>query len=196
MTRSGAQAIRWGRQQIANPSQDWYRLCLMFVRMCFGVPMRERDAGAAWDTAQHKHPTQDAGSIPAGVPVFWELTSVADHVALSIGAGKCLSNDVKRRGRISVVSIDSITSSWGGQLKGWTEDLNGVRVYTPDGDQLAGNRVTHARSKLRAARVAIGQAADLLDSTPDDREVAHDVADQLDRLIDAIGRKLGRLPKR
>lgn len=195
MTRSGGQAIRWGRQQIATPTRDFRALCLMFVRMCFNVAARFPSARVAWEQATLKHATTDARSIPAGVPVFWRVGEFW-HVALSIGAGKCLSTDVRRPGRVDVVRIDAISAAWNAELLGWTEDLNGVRVYTPDGDQLAGNRVTHARSKLRAARVTIGQAADLLDSTPDDREVAHAVAESLDRLIDKIGARLGRLPKR
>lgn len=194
--RAGAQAGAWARRQITDPSRDWYRYCLMFVRMCFGVAMREPDAGKAWDAAEHKHVTSDAGSIPAWVPVFWELPGVADHVALSIGAGKCISTDVRRRGRVDVVTIDSITTNWGAQLLGWTEDLNGVRVWTPQAADVSPNRVQNARAKLRAARRAIADAGDLLDSTPDERELAHLIAAELDRLVERVSGKLQRLPKR
>src|SRR6478735_373325 len=101
MTRTGTQAISWGRQQITSPARDFHALCLMFVRLCFNVAARFPSARVAWESAQLKHPTTDAGSIPAGVPVFWRIGEFW-HVGLSIGAGKCLSTDVRRRGRVNV----------------------------------------------------------------------------------------------
>jgi GH25 family lysozyme M1 (1,4-beta-N-acetylmuramidase) len=102
----------------------------MFVRLSFGVTKVIPDAGKSWDASRYKHRTTDAGAgtIPRGVPVYWELPSVADHVALSLGDGWCLSNDILRRGRIDRVRIDTITRTWGGRLLGWTDDLNGVLI--------------------------------------------------------------------
>lgn len=195
MTRTGAQAIAWGRQQVTTPSRDWEGWCLMFVRLCFAIAKRFDSARDAWEGAEHKHPTTDASSIPAGVAVFWRIGEFW-HVALSIGRGKCLSTDVRRRGRVDVVRIDAIGTAWNAELLGWTEDLNGVRIYTPgQGEAIAENRVIQARAKLRAARVAIEQARDLLESTPEEREQVHEVAGQLSRVIAALARKLGRLPK-
>jgi hypothetical protein len=131
MARSVKDAIAWGKSQVTEPTQSWYRLCLSFVRQSFGLPGGIPDAGTAWDIAKYKHRTSKAADIPRGVPVFWELPSVADHVALSLGKGLCLSNDVAGRGKISVVRIDDITRNWGGTLLGWSEDLNGFRIYTP-----------------------------------------------------------------
>lgn len=132
MTRTGKDAADWGRAQISDPSQNWYRLCKMFVRMCFAVPSDGTpDAGQAWDRAKFKHRTDNPASIPAFVPVFWELPSVADHVALSLGGGMCLSNDIFRSGQIDVARIHTITTRWGAVLQGWTEDIDSVRVWTP-----------------------------------------------------------------
>lgn len=135
--RKGLAAIRWGRSRVGistapTSTGTWYRWCKVFVRMCFNVPSDGTpDAGKAWDRAKYKHHEIDPSRIPAGVPVFWELPSVADHVALSTGGGKCLSSDIRRRGRIDEVPIELITRSWGGRLLGWTEDIDGVRVYVP-----------------------------------------------------------------
>lgn len=186
-------AVAWGRSQVDAPIKDFHRLCLQFVRMSYGLPAVYPDAGTAWNAAVHRHETQDASSIPAGVPVFWELPSVADHVALSIGGGLCLSTDAKRRGRVDVVPIDSITTAWGGQLQGWTEDLNGRRVWHKPA---APNRVSSSRNKLREARRLVREAEQLLDDAPQDRQVVHAVADSLDDVIGHITRKLERLPKR
>jgi hypothetical protein len=59
------------------------------------------------------------------------MSSAADHVALSLGDGKCLSTDINGVGTISVALIDDISRRWNGHLLGWTEDLNGYRVYSP-----------------------------------------------------------------
>lgn len=131
MTRTPEQAIEWGTARIGD--FGWDNLCLSFVRQSFGIdyvgdwPTSERQAGRAWDRAKHKHPTSDAGAIPRGVPVFWELATEADHVALSLGNGWCLSNDFVVDGRIDKVRIADISNRWG-RLLGWTEDLVGNRV--------------------------------------------------------------------
>lgn len=129
--RTPAQAVTWAKGQITSPSKDYYRLCLQFVRMAFGLGVNFPDAGTAWDQAKKKHRTSDSTEIPRGVPVFWELPSTADHVALSLGDGKCISTDATGKGKVGIVTIDSITENWGGTLLGWTEDLNGVTVWHP-----------------------------------------------------------------
>jgi GH25 family lysozyme M1 (1,4-beta-N-acetylmuramidase) len=144
MARTQAQAIEWAQGHVGK--FGWDNLCLSFVRQSFGIdyipaswPASERDAGTAWDRAKHKHPTSDAGSIPRGVPVFFELATVADHVVLSLGNGWCLSNDFVQDGRIDKVRISDIASRWG-RLLGWTEDL-------------VGNRVVPERNPVNARRV-------------------------------------------
>lgn len=181
-------ATAWARDRIATPGQDWTRLCLKFVRSAYGLPAVFPTADAAWSAAQHKHETKDAASIPAGVPVFWS----PNHVALSIGRGRCISTDAKRRGKPDIMTIDSLTSAWNLELLGWTEDLNGTRVWSAPA---APNRVQQARSKLRQARRLVRDAHQLLDDTPEDRTVVHNVSDSLDKLIDHVTRKLERLPK-
>jgi hypothetical protein len=133
-TRTAEEAIAWGRTQLGK--SGWDNLCLSFVRQSFGVdyvgdwPNASRMAGTAWDRARFKHRTSDPMSIPRGVPVFFELLTEADHVVLSLGNGRCLSNDFVVDGRIDEVSIGDIAHRWG-PLLGWTEDLVGNRVYTP-----------------------------------------------------------------
>lgn len=200
--RTGNDACAWGRRQVDQPIKDFTRLCLQFVRMAFDLPAVYPDAGTAWDKAERRHPTTDANTIPRGVPVFWELPSVADHVALSLGGGLCLSNDVKRSGRIDVVRIDAIGPAWGARLLGWTEDLNGSRVWTPKPDAPdappapAKTNVSRARAQLKVARRAVAIADKYLSQVPEDRKVARAVGASLDQLDDALGRRLDKLPER
>jgi GH25 family lysozyme M1 (1,4-beta-N-acetylmuramidase) len=150
MTRTPTEAIAWGQAQVGK--HGWDNLCLRFVRLAFGVdyvgnwPTSERDAGRAWDRAIHKHRTTDPKTIPRGVPVFWELNTEADHVALSLGDGWCLSNDFVVNGRIDRVRIADISARWG-RLLGWTEDLVGNRVVprspSPEGMRVDGVDISH-----------------------------------------------------
>lgn len=156
--RSATEAIAWAKRQITNPSKLYPSLCLQFTRLCFNVGPKHPDAEEAWNKAQWKHQTTNAKSIPAGVPVFWRTRSPYDHVALSIGGGKCISTDIKRRGKVDIVDIDTITKAWGGPLLGWTEDVNGVRVFfppkveAPKPSDMPKARPSFSVSALKAAR--------------------------------------------
>lgn len=191
--RSPKAAVAWGRNQVNSPTQDWTRLCLAFVRQAFGLPAVYPSARVARERAQHLHRTTDAGSIPAGVPVHMTTSSDADHIVLSIGGGRCLSTDARRRGRVDVVPIAGLAEAWGGQLIGWSEDLNGFRVWKAPAPA---NRVTAARADLRKARNYVRQAATHLEDVPETREIVSAVADTLDELVAAITRRLERMPKR
>lgn len=136
-------AIRWGRRQISAPSQDWTRLCLSFVRQAYNLPAVYPSAIAAWNGADLKRHTTNAATIPRGAPVFWQ-GGTWGHVAISLGDGTCLSNDVRRRGRIDRVRIDAISAAWGFRLLGYTRDLNGYSLPRP---VLKPTRVTNAHAK-------------------------------------------------
>lgn len=127
MANSAKTAINLARRESRNRSRDWTGYCLMFVRTAFGVNAVHPSAITAWNAAKKKHTD---GDIPRGVPVFWK-GGKHGHVALSLGGGRCISTDVKRRGYPDVVTIASIGKAWGFELLGWTEDINGVTVYSP-----------------------------------------------------------------
>ena len=129
-TRTGTKAIAWAKAQASDPTRNWHNLCLMFVRSCFGVAAREPNAKRAWGTAKHRHFTTNAAAIPAGVPVFWRTGTINWHIAISIGDGYCYSTDIPR-GKVGRIGITDLSRRWGATLLGWSEDLNGVRVYSP-----------------------------------------------------------------
>ena len=124
-----AQAVKRANQFVQLTNENWHNLCLKFVRTCFGVKAKEPNAKKAWENAKFKHSTTNSKTIPAGVPVFWKTRTVNWHVAISIGGGKCISTDIFRRGKPDIVGIDTLSKAWGATLLGWTEDVNGVRVY-------------------------------------------------------------------
>lgn len=103
-------------------------LCLNRVRRWIGVGARYPSAATAWANAKHRHPKDH--HPPEGVPVFWTGGRFG-HVAYSLGGGKVRSTDWPSRGRVGTVTIAQLTRAWGKTYAGWSEDLNGVRVYTP-----------------------------------------------------------------
>lgn len=129
----------YARQESQAPSRDWTGWCAVFTRTAFGAPAigdfdgdGAADAEDVWKAAKHKHPTSNPADIPRGVPVFWSGGSADNgHAAVSAGNGLMWSTDIKRAGQVDLVPIDDVRRKWGMKLLGWSEDINGVRVYTP-----------------------------------------------------------------
>ncbi|HKE71920.1 MAG TPA: hypothetical protein VKB55_21855 [Nocardioidaceae bacterium] len=122
-------AIRWGVKQIDHPTENWHAACLVFVRSCYHIAARDGSAAAAWEAAEFKHRVEDGDQVPRGVPYFWTGGSEGNgHVVLSLGDGWCLTNDFVRDGKINRAKINDITKGWGQNARGWTEDVNGVKV--------------------------------------------------------------------
>lgn len=131
--RFGAYALSFARGESIRRSKDWTGMCLNFVRTCFNIAPLYASAYAAWTHAQHRHVGDR--TPPVGVPLFWKGGSHGyGHIALSAGNGLCWSSDVRRTGYVDLVKISSIETAWGQEYLGWSEDLNGVRIYTPTDD--------------------------------------------------------------
>lgn len=121
--RTGAKAVAYARTITSWP----VGYCLKYVRTCFGIPGKYGSAIIAWNNAKYRHGPSSA--VPVGVPVFFRGGRYG-HVAISVGNGKCRSTDYPRRGVVSEVAISTLAKNWNYPYLGWTEDLNGVRVYT------------------------------------------------------------------
>jgi hypothetical protein len=122
--RSVSSALSWAIAQRCFPTG----MCLKFVRTCYNVEPKYATAAIAWSKTRYRHST----TAPNGVPVWWTGGSRGfGHVAISAGGGFVISTDTAGRGRVGRTSIAHITSSWGQTYRGWTEDINAVRVYRP-----------------------------------------------------------------
>lgn len=97
----------------------------MFSRSAFNVAARYPTAESAYFQTQKRHTTWPP---PPAVPVWW-TNGRSGHVAVSDGGGYCWSTDIKRTGKVDRVPIKSITSAWGQNYRGWSEDINGVTVW-------------------------------------------------------------------
>lgn len=112
----------------------WYGIgqCLKTVRGWYDVNSRYPTAASGWANAEFKHPREDGRDCPRGAPVWWTGGSRgAGHVAISVGGGVCISTDWKRAGRADYANINEITSRWGLDFKGYTNDVNGITVWKP-----------------------------------------------------------------
>ena len=132
MTATPEQAIAAAVTQSKYGPAFGIGLCLQRVRMCYGVGPRDPDASTAWALAKYRHTQTNPVSIPRGVPVFWTGGSSGHgHIAIATGDGTCWSTDIRRTGYFDRVPIAEIHDRWGLTLVGWTEDINGVRVWSP-----------------------------------------------------------------
>lgn len=102
--------------------------CLQEVRQVAGIPAKYGSAISAWNNASHRH----AGVRPpvgAVVPVFFNTTNPYEHVAWAVGDGRVVTINGSRWSIYS--SIAAMCRVWHCTYIGYTEDLNGVRLYTP-----------------------------------------------------------------
>jgi hypothetical protein len=143
------------RSMSSRPTSE-VGMCLREVRECFDVGPRADDAAEAWRDAAHKHPETDPRKIPRGVPVFWTGGSAGHgHIAIATGyRGRCFSTDIRRPGYFDQVPIEEISEKWGLQLVGWTEDLNGVQVYTDRKFEPASPKPVKKTAKKAAKKAA------------------------------------------
>lgn len=136
--RTPEQAIDYGLALMRHHTFVEVGYCLRTVRTDYGVGPLYLDATEAWAGADKKHRTSNPKDIPRGVPAFWTGGSAGHgHIVLSVGGGICLTTDFHESGYVDLARIDRIGPAWGLNLVGWTEDLNGVTVWTDKPDQPA-----------------------------------------------------------
>lgn len=164
-------AINKAHKQSRNGPKFGTGECLYRVRRAYGAPAIgdwDRDGAAdaedGWKATKRKHPTSNPNVIPAGVPIWWTGgRHDYGHVAISLGGGRCISTDIKRAGYFDVCRVDDIRTQWGLKLLGWSEDINGLTVYTPPPpprttavDQQAAHNIETGKpiTKVKRPRVA------------------------------------------
>lgn len=132
--RPWPEAIAWAEAQ-TRFSPDG--LCLKFTRTCYHVSALWSDAATGWANADLRH--LGNSTPPRGVPVWWTGGSNGyGHVAISAGGGYVISTDYPSSEKVGRARIDALTKGWNLRYGGWSEDINGVRVWTlpPPGDDL------------------------------------------------------------
>lgn len=140
MSTIAEQAITRARYQSAHGPAYGIGQCMWRTRELYDAPAvgdfdhdGSADAEDGWKAARFKHPFDgDYNAVPRGVPFWWSGGSHDNgHVAPSTGAGRCMSTDILRPGFYDDVPLALIAQKWGLHPLGWTEDIGGVRVWTP-----------------------------------------------------------------
>lgn len=141
MTTLALQAASRAAYQSAHGPQFGKGQCMMRNRLLVDAPAigdydgdGTADAEDGWKFAKHRHVTSDPTAIPGGVFVWWGGGSRDNgHVAFTdpVKRGYCWSTDIERTGYFDLVPIARIRESWRLPLLGWSEDIDGVRVYDP-----------------------------------------------------------------
>lgn len=129
MVRTGQAAIDYAHSRVGGqmPASGY---CLQFVRQCFDVGSYYGSAIDAWNGAEKKHPGDR--NPPPAVPLFFKSPSVYDHVVFGGGPPAndivtTFNADIRHYGGDAIAGIER---DFDAQYLGWTEDLNGVTVYT------------------------------------------------------------------
>lgn len=108
---------------------DWRGMCLMFVRLCWGLPPQGLpDADAGWaDCVRRNQDVRTGGYPPAGAVVYWGIGKHG-HAALSAGKGLVYSTDILKTGHVALVSLGTIASRWGARYRGWSLGYGNYRL--------------------------------------------------------------------
>lgn len=124
-------------------------MCLKESRLVAGIPAKYPSAISAWNNAKYRHPGKKP---PAGavVPVFFNTSSPYEHVAWALGDGRVVTINGSRWSVYS--SIETMCRVWRISYFGYSEDLNGVRVYTPPKPKPKYTSCTGLQGALRAAK--------------------------------------------
>lgn len=123
-------ALEFAQKQCTEGLGGWNDECQKFVREALGCPGGVATALLDWEGCPESK-RHSWYFPPVGVPVFWGGGTMGDgHVALSNGNGKVWSTDILRKGEVDLVEVQFIKNRWNLPYLGWTEECNGVTVYT------------------------------------------------------------------
>lgn len=185
--------FKFAQAEHRTPSRNWHNACGIFTRSAFGQPSigdfdgdGAADAEDMWKAAHVQHPETDPAKIPRGVPVFWTGgTADNGHAAVSRGDGTVWGTDLVRDGNVDVYPITEVGRQWGLTLRGWTEDLNGVRVWTPPAPPAPAKSKPSRGTNVHDALQSIGKA---ITAAPDGSRRAR-VLSRAQRVLRRIKRK-------
>lgn len=129
------------RLESEMPTFDWENYCLKFVRTMLDIipPPGKSSAKSALERTMWDDRHYESVPIP-GVPFYfavgknWHVTLV-ERSGSSIDRTLVWSTDIRRRGRVDLVSIGYIRRNWNAKPLCWTETLHGVRLAAPQSHQ-------------------------------------------------------------
>lgn len=130
---SPREAVATGYRMVKDQTFVGAGMCLRTIRTLFQVAALYPDAETAWEEAEHRHRVDRIADLQPWTPIWW-TNGRHGHVALDLKRdGLCLTTDYVRTGYLGVARIADLGPWCGGTLRGWSEDINAVRIWSkPD----------------------------------------------------------------
>lgn len=127
MPRNASEAAQWAIEQVKSGSSGWNNYCERFTESAWGKTGRYASALAGWAAAKKEKRAYEGKNPPPGAMVYWGGGQYG-HAAVSIGGGKIVSTDIKRKGKADIVTIDYLTKTWGKPYLGWADPSKGTKL--------------------------------------------------------------------
>jgi hypothetical protein len=127
LPRNAREAASWAIEQVKIGSSGWNNYCERFAETAWGKPHRYPSAIAHWHAAVKEGRAYQGKTPPPGAMVFWGGGQYG-HAAVSIGGGKIVSTDIKRKGKADIVTIDYLSKAWNKKYLGWADPSKGTKL--------------------------------------------------------------------
>jgi hypothetical protein len=121
--RSVSAALAWAQQQVDQGTSGWYNRCLAFCARAYGLAGSGTPYAIDIWTGMPADMRHTDKNYPVGALLLYRTGKRAGHIAIYAGGGKAYSNDVKRRGKIDLVTVAELNEDPGGwnlDYVGWT----------------------------------------------------------------------------
>lgn len=130
LPKTPAQAVAHALNEVRYPDENYNHMCDHFVAYMYGLSASGYySAIAHWNAIPSRF--RHSGTPPVGGLPFWSIGTYG-HVALMVNATQIASNDIITAGRISVVSLGTISAQWGARYLGWAQPYYAGRpLYVP-----------------------------------------------------------------
>jgi hypothetical protein len=125
--------------------------------MCWDINPGYPSALAAWQAQKPEWRHPGDRNVPPGALVYFSGGQYG-HATFSAGGNHIYSTDILRRGKVDLVTIETIERKWGLKYLGWT-DHQGAKIVLPVGKKPAPVAKTAASSYPLPASHAFGPIA-------------------------------------
>jgi hypothetical protein len=120
--RTVTEAIAWANAHSGrNSTADWYQRCLALTAIIYGWGF----SGVQYAIDHYKvvpaNMRHDKDrNPPPGALMYWDTGHRAGHIAVYLGGGKVVSNDISRPKYVDIVDADAFEKKWRAKYIGWT----------------------------------------------------------------------------
>lgn len=114
------QAVAYALSEVIAPDMNYQNQCDKFTAWCYGYEGSGYiSAIEHWNAIPRNFKFGNLATL-SGSLVFYSIGNYG-HATLCVGPGLVASTDIKRVGKVDVVSIGYISQKWGAQYLGWAQ---------------------------------------------------------------------------